>query len=255
MPLPWQKGDQPDSTSGSKHLLGDMEMNIILDGMRSRKAMSFAAILSSSIAWATGADAAHTFFCKATIASDADFGPIGLSGPLVYEMPTQGSCSNSQHSLHFQTQCQDPANSACSTYASGDSSFNSAAFWCGKGVPNGSTIRAYAEVGANGKYTAAQTKGILINKPAVVNTTYDCNIPGTWLDNPSAGNGGHARCVKNSCNAVSGVPAAPSWTSIGPSWSSATGAAWVTDGSGDIWYGVPAHATTIVVSGPECHWQ
>jgi len=220
-----------------------------------KKLVLFAAILSSCVGWATGAAAEHTFFCKATIASDGDPGPISLSGPLVYDMGTVGSCTDAQHITHFQTKCQDPANSACSTKALGDGNFNSAAFWCAKGVSNGSTIRAYAEVGANGKYTTAQTKGVLINKPAVTKTTYDCNgLPGTWLDNPSSGNGGHARCVKNSCNAVSGVPAAPAWVSIGTAWSSA-GAAWVTDDRGDIWYGVPAHATTTVVSPAECHWQ
>ena len=216
----------------------------------------FAAILASSLSLATDAVAAHSFFCKATISGFGDPGPVSLSGPLVYDLGTVGSCTDAQHSFQIQSQCQTPANSACSAKAQGDSNFNSAAFWCAKGVPNGSTIRAYAEVGASGKYTAAQTKGVLINKPAVTKTTYDCNgMPGTWLDNPSSGNGGHARCVKNSCNAVSGVPAAPSWISIGTAWSSATGPAWATDASGNIWYGVPAHATTTIISPAECHWQ
>lgn len=228
----------------------------IFDGIRILKTLLFAAILSSCAGWATNATAEHSFFCKATIASDADFGPISLSGPLVYDMGVLGSCTDAQHTLHFNTKCQVPANSDCSTKAAGDGNFNSAAFWCAKGVPSGSTIRAYAEVGANGKYTAAQTKGVLINTPAVTNTTYDCNaVPGTWLDNPSPGNGGHARCVRNSCNAVIGVPEAPAWTSIGMAWSSATGAAWVTDATGNIWYGVPAHATVTEISAAVCRWQ
>lgn len=216
----------------------------------------FAAILTCCMGWARDAAAAHTFFCKATIATIGDPGPVSLFGPLVYDMGTVGSCTDTQHTFQFQAQCQTPANSACSSKALGDGNFNSAPFWCAKGVPNGSTIRAYAEVGASGKYTAAQTKGVLINKPAVTKTTYDCNgMPGTWLDPPTPGNGNHARCIKNSCNAVSGVPPAPSWVSIGTAWSSATGPAWVTDGSGNIWYGVPAHATITIISPPECHWQ
>jgi hypothetical protein len=220
--------------------------------------MLFAAILTSSLSLATDAVAAHSFFCKATIASIGDPGPVNLTGPLVYDMGTMGSCTDYQddNPLLFQKQCQDPANSACSTKASGDHQFNDAAFWCAKSVPNGSWIRAYAEVGAKGKFTTAQTKGVLINKPAVTKITYDCNgMPGTWLDNPTSGNGNHARCVKNSCNAVSGVPPAPAWVSIGTAWSSATGPAWATDASGNIWYGVPAHATTTIVSPAECHWQ
>jgi hypothetical protein len=220
-----------------------------------RYAVVFSAMMVCVIGWATDASAAKSFFCKATIASIGDPSPTSLSGPLVYDLGTVGSCTDIEWSSQFNKKCEGPANSACSTKASGDNNFNSAAFWCAKGVPNGSTIRAYAAVGT-GKYNAAQTKGVLINIAAVTNTTYDCNgMPGTWLDNPSSGNGGHARCVKNSCNAVSGVPAAPSWVSIGTAWSSATGAAWVTDGSGNIWYGVPAHATTTIVSAAECRWQ
>lgn len=217
-------------------------------------AVAFSVMMGCIIGWATDASAAKSFFCKATIASIGDPSPKSLSGPFVYDLGTVGSCTDIQWSTQFNTQCEGPANSACSTKASGDNNFNSAAFWCAKGVPNGSTIRAYAAVGT-GKYNAAQTKGVLTNIAAVTKTVYDCNgMPGTWLDNPSPGNGYHARCVKNSCNAVSGVPAAPSWVSIGTAWSSATGAAWVTDDKGNIWYGVPAHATTTVVSTAQCHW-
>jgi hypothetical protein len=236
-------------------------MNIrTIDGMRTLKAVSFAAILSSCAGWATEAAASKSFFCKATIAGLGDPSPVSLSGPLVYDMGTQGSCTDLQYSAQFNLKCAGPAGSACSAHASGDGNFNSALFWCAKGVPDGSTIRAYSAVGAavapKGRYNAAQTKGVLINKPAVINITYDCNaMPGTWLDNPSTGNGGHARCVKNSANAVGGVPIAPPWTSIGTPWSTATGPAWVTDGSGNIWYGVPAHATTTVITPAECRWQ
>lgn len=219
-----------------------------------KRAVAFSVILGCAIGGATDAYGAKSFFCKATIASIGDPSPKSLSGPFVYDLGTVGSCTDFEATAQLNTKCEGPAASACSTKASGDGNFNSAAFWCNKGVPTGSTIRAYAAVGT-GKYDTAQTKGVLINIAAVTNTTYDCNgIPGTWLDNPSSGNGGHARCVKNSCNAVSGVPAAPSWVSIGTGWSSA-GAAWLTDGSGNIWYGVPAHATTTQVSAAECRWQ
>jgi hypothetical protein len=243
----------------SKHL-GDTKMNPKnSDDLRTLKAVMFA-ILTCCMGWATDAAAAHTFFCKATIAAIGDSSPVSLSGSLVYDMGTVGSCTDLEFNTQFNLKCAGPANSACSSKASGDANFNSAAFWCGKGVPNGSTIRAYAAVGApvapKGRYNAAQTKGVLINKAAVAQITYDCNaMPGTWLDNPTAGNGGHARCVRNSCNAVNGIPPAPSWVSIGTAWSSATGAAWVTDGSGNIWYGVPAHATTTIVSAAQCRWQ
>lgn len=224
------------------------------------KPVAFAALLSSYAGWATEATAEKSFFCKATTAANGDSSPVSLSGPLVYDMGTLGSCTDLQYTAQFNLKCAGPAGSACSAKALGDANFNSAAFWCAKSVPNGSTIRAYSAVGPavapKGRYNAAQTKGVLINKPAVTKTTYDCNgMPGTWLDNPSTGNGGHARCVKNSANAVNGVPIAPPWTSIGTSWQTATGPAWTTDGSGNIWYGVPAHATTAIVTPAECHWQ
>ncbi len=152
---------------------------------------------------------------------------------------------------------QNACKQLCATKASADiGSPALAAAACAMGCPNGSVIKAYSAVG-NKPYRDDQlTIGTLVNKPPVTQTTYDCNsIPGTWLDNPSSGNGGHARCIRNSCNAVSGVPDAPHWTSIGTSWTTATGAAWVTDGSGNIWYGVPARATTIEVKPRECRWQ
>lgn len=127
---------------------------------------------------------------------------------------------------------------------------------CAMGCPNGSHVSAFSAVGTAAYRAVAPEIGVLKNTPAVISTTYDCNgMPGTWLDKPTSGNGGHARCVKNSCNAIGGVPIAPSWFSIGTAWSSATGPAWVTDGSGNIWYGVPAHATTTIVNPAECRWQ
>jgi hypothetical protein len=236
-------------------------MNIqIIGGMRTLKAVSFAAILSSCAGWVTEAAASKSFFCKATIAPLGDPSPTSLSGPLVYDMGQPGSCTDLQYSTQFNLKCAGPAGSACSSVASGDANFNSAAFWCAKGVPNGSTIRAYSAVGPavapKGRYNAAQTKGVLINKPAVTNTTYDCsNAPGTWLDAPASTNGYHGRCVKNSCNAVSGVPTAPNWTYIGAAWTSNAPGTWITDASGNIWYGVLAHSTTTVVTPAECHWQ
>lgn len=147
--------------------------------------------------------------------------------------------------------CSTRCNKACSGYVGSQSFANSL---CAKGITNGAVLKCYSHVGTKGWQTN-QTIGTLTNIAAVTKTTYDCNgMPGTWLDNPSSGNGGHARCVKSSCNAVSGVPAAPSWVSIGTAWSSATGAAWVTDDKGDVWYGVPAHATTTIVSAAQCHW-
>jgi len=216
-------------------------------------AIACSSMLACIIGGQTDAHAAKSFFCKATIASIGDPSPKSLSGPLVYDLGKVGSCTDLEWSTKFNSKCEGPAHSACSTKASADNNFNSAAFWCAKGVPNGSTIRAYAAV-STGKYSSVQTKGVLTNIAAVTKTIYDCNgMPGTWLDNPSQGNGNQGRCVKNSCNAVSGVPAAPSWVSIGAAWSS-TGAAWLTDASGNIWYGVPAHATTAVVSAAQCHW-
>jgi hypothetical protein len=223
----------------------------------------FVALLSSCMVLAKEAKAAHGFFCKATIAAIGDSSPSSLSGPLVYDMGTVGSCTDVQFNTQFSAKCLEPAKGACKSKALADANFKNAIFWCDKGVPDGSTIRAYVAVGApnalpefKGKYYLAHPGGVLINKPAVTKMTYDCaTLPGTWLDNPTSGNGGHARCVRNSANAVSGVPAAPSWVSIGTAWTSATGPAWVTDGSGNIWYGVPAPATTTIVSPVECHWQ
>jgi hypothetical protein len=238
----------------------------IIDGIRTLKAVLFAAALSYCVGWTSEATAAKSFFCKATTAAQGDSAPVSLSGSLVYNMGTVGSCDDLGYATNFNNACKPAAGYNCRIKATGlgsippEPNYNSAAFWCSQGAPNGSTIRAYAGVGPpvspKGRYFQAVTKGVLINKPAVVNITYDCNaMPGTWLDNPSTGNGGHARCVKNSANAVGGVPIAPPWTSIGTPWTSATGPAWVTDGSGNIWYGVPAHATTTVVTPAECRWQ
>lgn len=148
--------------------------------------------------------------------------------------------------------CSQKCNLAADPYRNNPGAF------CAKGTTgptrNGVTLRAYSHVGTRG-WEANDTIGTLTNVSAVVKTTYDCNgLPGTWLDNPTTGNGNHARCVKNSCNAVGGVPVAPAWTSIGTGWSSATAAAWVTDGTGNIWYGVPAHATTTIVQQAQCHF-
>jgi hypothetical protein len=237
-----------------------------VDRVPTLKAVLCAAILTFYVGWATEASAAKSFFCKATIASIGDPGPVSLSGPLVYNMGTVGSCDNLQYATNFNSACKPAAAYNCRAKATGippnspDSNYNSAAFWCGLGAPDGSIIRAYAGVGPpvapKGRYFAADTKGILVNKPAVTNTTYDCNgIPGTWLDNPSTGNGGHARCVKTVAHADPNGPPAPPWTSIPPSSWQGPGPAWVTDGSGNIWYGVPALATTTVVTPADCRWQ
>ncbi len=230
------------------------------DATRTLKAVFVAAILTVCVGWATEAVAAKSFFCKATIASIGDAGAVSMSGSLVYDMGTVGSCDDLQYATNFSSACLVAAAYNCRTKATADAQYNSAVFWCGLGVPNGSVIKAYAAVGPpvapKGRYTGVNIKGILINQPAVTTTTYDCNLmPGTWLDNPSTGNGGHARCVVTVATAVSGVPHAPAWTSIGTSWQTATGPAWVTDGTGNIWYGVPAHATTIIISAAQCHWQ
>lgn len=218
-------------------------------------AVAFSVMMGCVIGWATDASAEKSFFCKATVASIGDRTPTSLGGPLVYDLGIVGSCTDFQWARFFNSKCEGPATSACSAKAARDNNFNSAAFWCALGVPNGSTIRAYAAVGGKGKYQAVQTGKILTNIPAVTNTVYDCDgMPGTWLDKPSSGNGNHARCVRASCNAVSGVPAAPSWVRIGnTAWTSA-GAAWLTDDKGNVWYGAPARATTKVVRAAQCHW-
>ena len=236
----------------------------MINGMRALKTVLFVAILSCCVASATEAVAAKSFFCKATTAALGDPGPVSLSGSLVYDMGTVGSCDNSQYATNFNGACKPAAAYNCRLRAIGlpppppDPNYNSAAFWCSLGAPDHSTIKAYAGVGPpvapKGRYFPVDIKGILINKPAVTKTTYDCNLmPGTWLDNPSVGNGGHARCVKTS--PISNIPPPPPWTSIGTPWSVATGPAWITDGSGNIWYGVPATATTTVISPAECRWQ
>ena len=122
-----------------------MNTNII-DGRRALKVVLFTAILSLCIGWATEAAAAKSFFCKATV--DQGSSPISLSGPLVYDMGILGNCTDVQYAgFNYNSKCSGPAQTACSTKASGDADFNSAAFWCAKGVPNGSTIIAYSAVG------------------------------------------------------------------------------------------------------------
>lgn len=203
---------------------------------------------------ASPAFATATCWCEiATAWSDGTYNAVQVS--LTSNVGTSynschGGCCGEQCDAN-RADCSNRCNNACSGYVGSQSFANSL---CAKGIANGTVLKCYSHVGTKG-WEANQTIGTLINIAAVTNTIYDCNgMPGTWLDNPTPGNGHHARCVKNSCNAVSGVPAAPSWVSIGTAWSSATGAAWTTDGSGNIWYGVPAHATTTVVSAAQCHW-
>jgi hypothetical protein len=184
------------------------------------KVVLFAAILSSCVGWVTEATAAHTFYCKATIASDADWGPETLYGPLVYDMSPVGSCTNWEHIHRFNRDCEDPAHDACSTKASNDPSFNSAAFWCAKGVPTGSTIRAYAEVGANGKYKAAQTHpGVLINTPQYTTTVTTCTCPHGWFGDNGVDGGvttsPEHRCAKNACAPITITPLPPQNSMIG----------------------------------------
>lgn len=162
----------------------------IIGGIRALDAVIFAAILSSFAGWATGASAEHTFFCKATISSLGDPGPVSLSGPLVYDLGTTGSCTDAQHVTQFNAKCEVPAHDNCSTKAAGDANFNSAAFWCAKGVPDGSLIRAYAEVGASGKYKAAQTKGIRSTSrlsPRPRTTAMRCRGPGSTIPRRATG--------------------------------------------------------------------
>lgn len=157
-----------------------------------------------------------------------------------------------QNEAH-QQQCQASCKAAAAPDI-GSQALATAA--CAMGCPNGTVVRAYSAAG-NKPYREASGStpiGTLINTPPVTNTTYSCPA-GTWLDSPSQGNGQHARCIKNSCNAATGVPAAPSWVSIGTSWSTATGPAWVTDNQGNIWYGVPARGTVTVIKPAECRWQ
>jgi hypothetical protein len=218
--------------------------------------MTLTAILALSIGSASEAMAAKDFYCKAMPASIGDGSPTHPTGPHVYDLGTTGSCTDIEYATQFNKKCEGPANSKCSGRAQYDAKFNDAAFWCAKGVPNNSVIRAYAAVGYTGKYNAAQTKGTLVNIPAQTTTTYDCNgVPGTWLDKPSQGNGFKARCVKTACNAVAGVPPVPAWVSIGSNWASSTGPAWVSDDKGNVWYGVPANAKTVVVAPATCKWK
>ena len=69
-------------------------------GQRSKLAIP-AAILACCVGWATEATAAKTFFCKATIAGLGDPSPVSLSGPLVYDLGTQGSCTDLQYATQF----------------------------------------------------------------------------------------------------------------------------------------------------------
>jgi hypothetical protein len=223
----------------------------VIDGMRIQKAVLFAAILVCCVGWSNNASADAHCFCKLSCYPQAGNMSVGSTLKDYGWLATYTGIN--QQSEANQNACK----ALCATTASvdvGSQALATAA--CAMGCPNGSVIKAYSAVGNKPYRDDNLTIGTLIRKPAVTQTTYDCNsLPGTWLDNPSAGNGGHARCVKNSANAVSGVPIAPPWTSIGTSWQTATGPAWVTDGSGNIWYGVPAHATTTVVSPAECRWQ
>jgi hypothetical protein len=208
------------------------------------------AILVCMIGWATDAFAEAHCYCKLSCYNQTgtsvgsvlkDYGIL-----TTYSGPFQQSPAN-------QNNCRQLCKAAASADVGAQALATAA---CAMGCPNGSIVKAYSAVG-NKPYDSGAylTIGTLVNTPAVTNTTYDCGgVPGTWLDPPTAGNGNHARCIKTSCAAVDGVPAAPPWVAIGTGWASATGPVWGTDGSGNIWYGVPAPSTTTEVSPAQCHW-
>ena len=210
-----------------------------------------------------------SYFCKATTSSIGDPSPstlpAGAAHSLAYDLGTVGSCNQTQYSTNFQPSCQTPANAACSSKALADSDFNSAAFWCARGTPNGSTIRAYAAVGQprtpasidKGKYIAAQTKGVLINTPAVTTTT--CQCPAGWWANTTNLDGGvtaDGRCKKPACGPNTVVPSPADGTPIGSgsnpwgfSWGNAF-YAWGTNANGGA-----ASCTTVITTAAVCKWQ
>jgi len=225
----------------------------IIDRKQTVNAVVFAAMLGWCLGGSENAFADAHCFCKISCANLTnsttatmvikDYGTLATYTGLNQQSDSNQTACN--------TKCTDTAKVDILDPAKRQGIANLA---CAAHCPNGSNVNAWSAVGTK-EYKTAGPFGTLVNTPAVTKTTYDCNgLPGTWLDNPSSGNGGHARCVKNSANAVQGVPIAPPWTSIGTSWQTATGPAWITDGSGNIWYGVPAHATVTVVTAAQCHF-
>jgi hypothetical protein len=211
------------------------------------KAALLAATMTCAIGAATGAAAAdRTFFCKATTAAVGDGDPGSLSGPYVLDIGNQGSCTEVQYATNRNNACNVPAHNKCSTAATQNANFNSAAFWCSRGVPNGSTIRAYAAV-STGAYSAAQTKGVLTNLPAVTQT----KCPNGWLANPSNVNGGvttDGKCKKAS-GTLSITPLPANGTQLGTygfSWGNVIWA-WGTTANGGA-------AVTSVITPAACHW-
>jgi hypothetical protein len=238
-------------------------MNILnIDRMRTVKAVSFAVILSSCAGWATDAAAEKSFFCKATIASIGDPGPVSLSGPLVYDMQTVGSCDNLAYATNFNAACKPAAAYNCRAKATGipptlpDDSYNSAAFWCGLGVPDGSIIRAYAGVGPpvspKGRYYPVDTKGVLINKPEV--STTSCTCPTGWEEHEYPAGHKDGRCFQLACgpSTVRPFPEGPigdnnAW---GFTWGNGSFYAWGNAANG----GAPT-CWTLITSRAECRWQ
>ncbi|HEV3185044.1 MAG TPA: hypothetical protein VGZ49_09180 [Xanthobacteraceae bacterium] len=242
--------DQPAAAGGREQGAVKLNSEGISRMQKVKRLMCFAIVVGCCVGVPKDAFAEAHCFCKLSCYNQAGNMSVGS------ELKNYGWLATYTGANQQGEANQKACATLCASAASADIGSQAlATAACAMGCPNGSVIKAYSAVG-NKPYRDDQLSiGTLINTPPVTKTTYDCNaMPGTWLDNPSSGNGGHARCVKNSCDAVNGVPAAPHWTSIGTAWSSATGAAWVTDGSGDIWYGVPAHATTTVVSPAQCHF-
>jgi hypothetical protein len=236
---------------GYENEQGEAKMNSKgINWVRKLKLVLFAAILGWYVGGSESALADAHCFCKLSCYNQA--GNLSVGSTLKdYGWLATYTGINQQGGAN-----QNACAGLCASAASADIHSQAlATAACAMGCPNGDVVKAYSAVGNKPYRDDNLTIGTLVHTPPVTKTTYDCNaMPGTWLDNPSSGNGNHARCIKNSCDAVAGVPPAPSWTSIGTAWSTATGAAWVTDGSGNIWYGIPAHATTTVVSPAECHF-
>lgn len=123
---------------------------------------------------------------------------------------------------------------------------------CAAGVASGTAIRAYGAVGTK-EYQSDQALGILVNTPAVSQTT--CKCPAGWMSNTTNIDGGvtgDGHCKKIVCQPISITPFPANGTQLG-NWGFAWGNAlyaWGTAANGGA-----ATCTTVITQPKQCRLQ
>ncbi len=189
-----------------------------------------------------GANAAEAHcFCKITF---SDLEGIQTANSVILDLT--GEVGKTYRGVNPQREeNQSGCNSRCrDTSAKYIGRPSIAAAACASGAHNGTPVEAWSAVGT-GKYRAARLIGVLVNKPAVTQTT--CVCPPGSVGNSSNQPGGttDSKC-KQKVGTITATPRPPNGTPIG-TW----GFTWLDE----IWQYVSPSCTTVTTSQAECHFR